>query len=148
MRASGGVGEEGKSGNRGAGGGGDIRRRRRRWRCRGRAATEEAEAEYPARIYFRRPPGPQSAPSLPGICFRRPPGPRAAPLPGRGELGLLPPHDKPMTLLASSALASFLLCSGSASSLCSSLLPRLLWFSSSPRERLENAWASLGALRR
>jgi len=103
------------------------------------------------------------------ICFRRPPGPRGAPLPGRGELGLLPPHDKPVTLLASSALASFLLCSGSASSLssfllcsgsasslcsgfasslCSSLLPRLLWFSSSPRERLENAWASLGALRR
>ena len=86
------------------------------------------------------------------ICFRRPPGPRAAPLPGRGELGLLPPHDKPVTLPAS----SFLLCSGSASSLssgfasslCSSLLPRLLWFSSSPRERLENAWASLGALRR
>ena len=91
------------------------------------------------------------------ICFRRPPGPRAAPLPGRGELGLLPPHDKPVTLPASSALASFLLCSGSASSLssfllcsgsasslCSSLLPRLLWFSSSPREHLENAWASLG----
>ena len=90
------------------------------------------------------------------ICFRHPPGPRAAPLPGRGELGLLPPHDKPVILPASSALASFLLCSSSASSLCSgfasslcsSLLPRLLWFSSSPRERLENAWASLGALRR